>query len=470
MNILIGSLRQETNTFNPIQTTIRDFVCVFGKDMINHVNVIDIFKDSGANIIPTLYCTAQSGGPVSKNDFLYFEKKILDVVKKENIEGIWLYLHGAMFVESIGSGETHLLKEIRKIIGNDVPVAISLDFHANNTDEIINLANIICGYRTAPHRDMIQTERKAAKLLIECIKKNILPKPKLARANVLMPGDMVLTDNEPLKSIFKYADEVEHKPGFLCSEVFNGQPWVDTSYTGPSMIVIHDSKPELAQKEAEKLARLFYEKRHEFKFTIDAVDAIEAIEIAKRTNEKLVFISDSGDNPTAGGVGDNAYMLNRIIENDVKNVLIGGIMDYKAVKKCFSANIGNKLELEIGALLDKRSEKTKINCKLIHKGKILGRFGENAGRAAVIISDSITIIITETRVAFIKPAIFDSIGVDINNYKIIIVKLGYLFPDLAKIASKTILALTPGASTELLENLEYKKIRRPIYPFDDNFN
>jgi microcystin degradation protein MlrC len=473
MRIVVASLQQETNTLSPMPTTYSDFVCAFGDDMLGKINVVDIFKDAGALLIPTLYANALPGGKVVKNDFLRFEKEIADKIRKENIsgiDGIWLYLHGAMFVQGIGSGERHLLESIREITGYDVPVAVALDFHANNTDEIINLANIICGYRTAPHRDMIQTEQKAARLLIECIKRKILPRPKIARANVIVPGDIVQTDNEPLKSIFKEADIVGSTPGFLCAEVFNGQPWVDAEYTGPSVIAIHERDVELAQKEAERLARMFYDKRYEFKFAIDAVNAARALEIAENSSQSQVYISDSGDNTTAGAAGDNAYMLNRVIAGKLKkSVLIGGIADYGAVCKCFSAEIGDDLELILGASLDKKSEQAKITCSLIHRGNIMGWYGEDAGRAAVVISGNITIIITEKRTALIRREIFESVGVNPDDYGIVIVKLGYLYPDLAKIAPKAILALTPGASTEQLADMGHKNIRRPMYPLDDNF-
>jgi microcystin degradation protein MlrC len=473
MKIAVASLQQETNTLSPIPTTYEDFVCAFGEDMLGKINVADIFKDAGAQIIPTLYCNALPGGMVVKKDFLRFEQGITDIIRKESIggiDGVWLYLHGAMFVQGIGSGEKHLLESIRKITGYGIPIAVALDFHANNTDEIVNLANIICGYRTAPHRDMVQTERKAAKLLVECIRRNILPKPKIARANVIMPGDMVQTDNEPLKSIFRQADIVDTAPGFLCAEVFNGQPWVDSEYTGPSVIVVHENDGELALKEAVRLARIFYDKRHEFKFEIEAIDAAGALEIAERSSLRQVYISDSGDNTTAGAAGDNAYMLNRAIAGNLKkSVLIGGIADHGAVAKCFSADTGDIVELTLGASLDIKSEQAGITGKLIHKGNILGWYGEDAGLAAVINTGNITIIITEKRTALIRPGIFESVGVNLDDYGIVIVKLGYLYPDLAKIAPKAILALTPGASTERLEDMGHINIRRPMYPLDDNF-
>ena len=473
MKIAVASLQQETNTLSPIPTTYKDFVCAFGEDMLGKINVVDIFKDAGAQIIPTLYCNALPGGMVVKKDFLQFEQEITEIIQKESIggiDGVWLYLHGAMFVEGIGSGEKHLLESIRKITGYGIPIAAALDFHANNTDEIVNLANIICGYRTAPHRDMVQTEMKAAKLLIECIRRNILPKPKIARANVIVPGDIVQTDNEPLKSIFKQADIIDSAPGFLCAEVFNGQPWVDSEYTGPSVIVIHESDGELAQKEADRLARMFYDRRHEFKFEIKAVDAAVALEIAEKSSQAQVYISDSGDNTTAGAAGDNAYMLNRVIAGNLeKSVLIGGIADCGAVAKCFSAEIGDAVELILGASLDIKSEQAGITGKLIHRGNILGWYGEDAGRAAVVRTGNITIIITEKRTALIRRKIFESAGVNLDDYGIVIVKLGYLYPDLAKIAPEAILALTPGASTEQLADMGHKNIRRPMYPLDDNF-
>ena len=240
-------------------------------------------------------------------------------------------------------------------------------------------------------------------------------------------------------------------------------------YNGPNIIVTHESDNALALECAEKLARRFYDVRYDFEFLIEAVEPDEAIGLAMEAEENNVFISDSGDNTTAGAAGDNAYMLNRIMTSGAKNVLLAGIMDSDACDKCYSADIGDTLTLRVGGSLDPNSESAEITGKLIHRGDILSYNYSNAGPSATLDCGDITIVITKNRASLCRPDIFESIDLDYKKYSVVVVKLGYLFPELAAEAERAILAFTPGASTERLQDMNLKKIRRPMFPLDDNF-
>ena len=469
MKIAIGALLCEGNSLTPVLTRFEDFDYASGVDMYEKVAVIDMLKAKNCEIVPTLYAHALPGGAVVKEDFLRLCNGIVNALPDTGLDGIWLYLHGAMCVEELGSAEEYLLSEIRKKVGFNIPISLALDFHADNSDAIPELCNCVTGYRTAPHRDREETEQRAMELLFECIDKKILPKPQLARANVIICGDAVQTDIEPLKGIMEMAAQMEELPGMMSVQVFNGQPWIDAEYIGPNFVVTHENDTQKAMECAKLLARKFYDVRQEFKFLTEAVEPMEAIKRAASAVEKNVFISDSGDNTTAGAAGDNAYMLNRIKEYGAKNVLIAGIMDKNACNECYKAQIGDTLTLTVGGSLDKNSEKAQITGKLIHRGDILSYNYSNAGESATIDCGDYTVVITKNRAALCRPDIFDSINLDYKKFHIVVVKLGYLFPELAAKAERAILAFTPGASTERLEDMNLKKIRRPMYPLDDNF-
>ena len=470
MKIVIGSIQCEGNSLTPIPTKFEDFDYARGEAMYEKVKVVDFLKEQGCEIIPTIYAHALPGGAVVKEDFLRLVNELVDSVPEKGIDGVWLYLHGAMYVEEICSGDTYLLKKLRDKIGFNIPISLAMDFHANNTDEIITLANCITGFRTAPHCDHTETQIRAAKLLLECINKKILPSPQMERVNVVVCGDAVQSSLEPLKSIMAEAEKIEKETaGMMCVQVFNGQSWIDEPYMGPSIVVTHENDTQLAKKYAKKLAQKFYDVRHDFKFLIEAVEPNEAIRLAIQDRKNQVFISDSGDNTTAGAAGDNAYMLNRIIESGAKNVLIAGIADEKACELCYNANIGDILKLTVGATLDKNSEQAQISGRLIYRGDILSYTGANAGKSAILDCGDFTVVITKNRASMCRPDIFESVKIDLSKYKIVVVKLGYLFPELAQIAQRSILAFTPGSSTERLSDMNMKNIRRPMFPLDDNF-
>ncbi len=469
MKIAIGAMLCEGNSLTPVLTRFEDFDYAEGEAMYDKVAVMDLLKERACQVIPTIYAHALPGGAVVESDFLKLADALVSRLPPQGLDGIWLYLHGAMCVENLGSAEEYLLRRIRDKVGYSVPISLAMDFHADNSDAIPSLANCITGYRTAPHCDREETERRAMELLFRCIGKNILPVPQLARANVIICGDAVQTALEPMKSIMEMAAEMERLDGMLSVQVFNGQPWIDESYTGPNFIVTHEYDQALAQSCAEKLAKKFYEARYDFGFLTEAVEPTEAIRRAMAAKEDTVFISDSGDNTTAGAAGDNAYLLNRIIEMGAKNVLIAGIMDACACDRCYDAELGDTLTLTIGGSLSPESESATVTGKLIHKGDILSYQYNNAGPSATLDCGDYTVVITKNRAALCRPDIFQSIDLDYKKFSIVVVKLGYLFPELAQEAERAILAFTPGASTERLEDMHLKRIRRPMFPLDDNF-
>jgi microcystin degradation protein MlrC len=362
------------------------------------------------------------------------------------------------------------LKKIREKIGFEIPISLAMDFHADNSDEIVELANCITGFRTAPHQDHTETQLRAMRMLFTCMEKKILPKPVIDRAAVVICGDAVQTALEPLKSIMAAAEEMEKSiPGMMCVQVFNGQPWIDEPYMGPNFVVTHESDQEVAKECAKKLAKMFYDARYDFKFLIEALEPEEAIRRALAAEEAQVFLSDSGDNTTAGAAGDNAFMLNRLQKLGAKNVLLAGIMDAAACDACYEAELGDTLTLTVGGSLAADSEKATITGKLIHRGDILSYHGDNGGPSATLDCGDITVVITRNRAAMCRPDIFESIDLDYSPFKVVVVKLGYLFPELAERAQRAILAFTPGASTERLEDMHMKNIRRPMFPLDDHF-
>ncbi len=469
MKIAIGAMLCEGNSLTPVLTRYEDFDYAADEAMYEKVAVMELLRERGCEVVPTLYAHALPGGPVVEEDFLRLAGELVDRLPAEGLDGIWLYLHGAMCVENLGSAEEYLLRMVRQKVGEEIPISLALDFHADNSDAIPMLCNCVTGYRTAPHCDREETEQRAMRLLFQCIDQKIMPRPQLARANVIICGDAVQTALQPMKGIMELAEELEKLPGMMSVQVFNGQPWIDEPYNGPNFLVTHEWDTKLAKECAEKLAKRFYDVRHEFEFLTEAVEPEEAIRRAMNAEEKTVFISDSGDNTTAGAAGDHAFMLNLLQKMGAKNVLLAGIMDAAACDACYEAELGDTLTLTVGGSLSPDAEKATITGKLIHRGDILSYQYNNAGPSATLDCGDMTVVITKNRAALCRPDIFDSIDLDYTKFHIVVVKLGYLFPELAAEAERAILAFTPGASTERLEDMNLKRIRRPMFPLEDNF-
>lgn len=469
MKIALGSLQCEGNSLTPVLTRFNDFDYATGEDMYGKIQIMDRVGELGIETVPTVYAHALPGGAVVKEDYLRLVEEMVDMTPAEGIDGIWLYLHGAMCVQEIGSGEAYLLKKLREKVGFGIPIAVAMDMHADNSDEIPQYANFVTGFKTIPHRDHREAQLRALDGLVTMIRKKILPRPQLSRCPVVICGDAVQTDLEPLRSICEEADRMERLPGMLSVQIFNGQPWVDEPYMGPNFVVTHEADEKLAKECADTLAKMFWDARHDFKFLIEAVTPEEAIDLAMNAAEKQVFISDSGDNCTAGAAGDNAFMINRLQKLGAKNVLVAGIMDAEACAACYDAEIGDTLTLKVGGSLDPRSESAQITGRLVHRGDMLAYNYDNAGPSATLDCGDMTVVVTKNRASMCRPDIFESIDLDWSGYKAVVVKLGYLFPELAEKAERSILAFTPGSSTERLEDMHMKNIARPMYPLEDNF-
>ena len=469
MKIAIGMLWCEGNTLTPIPTTFESFDYANGEGVFKKLKeTTEYFLKNGCSLVPTIYARALPGGTVVYEDYMRLANELVDAIPERGLDGIWLYLHGAMHVEKIGSGEKYILQKVREKVGFDIPVSVAMDFHANHDDGITSLANFMTGFRTAPHSDREDTQLRAAEKLLECVKENILPEPQFARAPVVICGDAVQTAAEPLKSIMDMARNMEKTiPGLMSAEVFNGQSWVDEPYMSPSFIATHKTNPKIAKECAEKLAKAFYDARYDF--AVEHVETEKAIELAVFAKEKQVFLSDSGDNTTAGATGDNAYMLNRLVEAKVKGFLLAGITDAEAVEKCYSAKIGDELTLKIGGKLDMRNESAVVTGRLKRIADMVNYTGGAPVPSAVLECKDMTIIITRDRAPLCRPDILDSIEPAWRDYKIVVVKLGFLFPELEAVSERTILAFTPGNSTQRLCDMHHTNIRRPIFPLDDNF-
>lgn len=469
MRIVVGLFQQESNTLTTCISRYEDFTIYCGSEMLDHIAVTDYFQQAGCTIIPTIYAHAVPGGPLAKDDFFLLANELINCIPTEDIDGIWLHLHGALEVVDIGSGERAILQMIRKRVGTRIPICVALDFHANNTIEFLQMATCVVGYRTAPHRDIEETQLRAATVLLRCIQEKIEPKLGYIRVPVVVPGDCVVTDAWPLAPIMQKACDLEKEDGMLACTLFNGQPWVDVPHMGPSVVCYHKTDEKQALNAAKTLAELFFAARHDFSFSMEAYEPVEALRKAYASTVRPVFVTDSGDNTTAGAAGDNAFLLKKVLELHMENVVIAGITDKNAYMQCEHAGEHAKLSLSIGGSIEITSTTCVIDAEVLRLTDIEGWYGEQAGRCAIVRTCTVDIVITEHRCAFTRPRIFEKIGLDINAYRFVVVKLGYLYPELEDIAARSILALTKGSSTERLQDMNMRNIIRPVYPLDDNF-
>jgi microcystin degradation protein MlrC len=381
----------------------------------------------------------------------------------DRLDAICIVLHGAMVVDGVECAETDLLNSIRKIVGDEIPIAASLDLHGNISGKLADSANILTAYRTAPHTDRIQTERKAAQLLVKAVMRKLKPQSQIVRPPVLLPGELVVTTADPAASLYRILDEIDAQEGIMDSSLLVGMAWADVPQAGASAIVVTTSETCLAKahQSACSLAKTYWLTRNEFKLEVEAYSAEDAVKQAQATEKKPVFISDSGDNVTAGAPGDIPIMIEHLLANRAIKTVVGGIRDTAAVEVCKHAGVGTTLRLEIGGKHDQ-----------VHGYplEVRGRVLNCTKTGAVFQVNGVKIIVTETTPRFTSPTDFQRFGIEPSMHEVVIVKQGYLFPKLRKIAAKAIIALTPGCTDLAIERLEYQNIVRPMFPIDTRFS
>ena len=470
MRVGIAGISHEALTFSPVRQRMADFRVLRGAQALEVPGLAEAAKTLEFEPVPILIATGQCpSGIVEERAYLELRDEIVDGIRRAgNLDGICLILHGAMLVENIWSGETDLVRVIRTAAGTDLPLAVRLDPHANLTDEFANKTDTWAAYRTAPHRDQVETLHRTLALLSRCVRSKLRPRPVFIHLPLLLPGERATTHVEPMLSLLRMAREVERAPGILNAEVLIGFGWADAAHAGASVVVVAEDEAHLpeARRHARRLAQTMWDRRREFTFDQEvARSADEAIDAALRAPEPTTFISDSGDNPTAGAPGDSTHFLSRLLARRVPDAVLAGIPDPDAADACFRSGVGRAVTIHLGGKMDS-----------VHGGPValtgtvdhLYRPPEGSPDAslATVRADGIHVLISDRRYVYHSPDDFRKAGVDPLQHKMVVVKLGYLMAPLREIAPREILALTPGYADMEFTRLPFTFVTRPIFPLD----
>lgn len=486
MRIAIGGISVENSNFSPLQTTLSDFSVLRGEELMysdRYLTGVAQAHGLGAaggaesaragrsrlpglaavEFVPTLFARALPGGPLNPAAYQTLKGELIErLVAAGPVDGVYLDLHGAMYVEGMEDAEADLAAAVRAVVAPQALIAASMDLHGNISHDYVGQIDLLTAYRTAPHRDMLETRQRAMRLLIDALTTGVRPQIALVPIPVLLSGEATRTDTEPGRRLWAGLAEIDQLPGVLDASLFVGFAWVDEPRAHAAAVVTGADRTVI-EREAHKLAQAYWEARHEFGFATPAGSIDECIEWALAAPEPSVFISDSGDNTTAGAVGDLPLVLERLLAHRPPSAVVGGLTDAAAVAACWEAGGGSTVETTVGGKLD-----TIHGRPLPVRGRVLSLHDAdpNKGRQAVLQVESVTVILTERRCAFMAVADFEQVGIDPLAHKIVVVKLGYLFPDLLRVAPKALMALSPGAADQHLERLPYRRIERPMFPLD----
>jgi len=458
--IAFGGIRIECSTYGHILARMEDFTVRRDQALVDDPPY-RVLKNYPYPFQPTLIASAVPGGPVERKTYEALKAEFLHRVSALlPLDGLYLAMHGAMYVEGMQDGDGDWIAAARKVVGKDCLITASFDLHGSLSKRTIDNLDMLAAYRTAPHIDYIETTQRACDMLVHCLDQKIRPTMVWAPIPVLMPGERSSTLYEPAKRLWGQLAGMNKEPGVLDASMLVGYVWADEPRATASAVMT-GTNLELLKKDALSLAQQYWDARKEFQFGVPTGTLTECVERAQQLNTKPVVLSDSGDNPTAGGSGDRADALAELVRQKVQDAVIAGIADRPATEACYKAGVGTTLPLKIGGNLDPQgSQPVKVQGKVV----FLLQTDELPERQAVIDVSGIKVVLTARRRPFHEIRDFTSLGLEPTSFKIVVVKAGYLVPPIAAIANPNLMALTDGAVNQDIVHLSNKH-RVPSYPF-----
>jgi microcystin degradation protein MlrC len=468
LRVVTLGISHESNTFSTVFARESEFIVARGTDVLKGQQWAEYLKNEGVEIIPALHAGGWPGGVVEKSAYEHFRKEILDGIKNAGkVDGVYMDMHGALHVEGYDDAQASLIREIREMVGRDVIISGSFDLHGNLSDEFVSQIDIVTAYRTAPHRDAAETKLRAVTLLCEALKNNLKPSVEEITIPILVPGEKSITEVLPLKDIYSKLPEISKAEGIMDASIFAGYCWADLPRSAMRVFVVARNKKfsSRAKDYAINLAQQIWDSREKMVLDVPSGSIDEMIDKSSESVNKTVFISDSGDNTTAGAPGDNTQVLAALLSHGCKNALIAGIVDNDALNECIKTGIGKSTRIKLGGKVDTTFCKPlEINARVIFLSPDTIMKTDRA--LAVVETEGVKTVILKSRRSFTEKRDFREAGLNPMDFSIVVVKLGYLFPELRDIARVHLMALTTGFCNLDIASLPYKRVHRPSYPVD----
>ncbi|MGO6972386.1 M81 family metallopeptidase [Rhizobium leguminosarum] len=465
MRIAVGGIHIECSTYNPVLNEEKDFRVVRG-DALLASPYFAFLRDYDAEFLPTIHARAIAGGPVSRATYEAFKGEFLERLKPMlPLDGLYLAMHGAMYVEGMEDAEGDWISAARALVGKDCTVSASYDLHGNVTQRIIDALDIYSTYRTAPHIDVEETMRRSVSMLVKSLKTGEKPLVLWAPIPVVLPGERTSTVDEPAKSLYDMLPGIDAIDGVWDASLMVGYVWADEPRATAAAIMTGTDRTVL-EREARRLARAYWDAREDFVFGCETGSVEECVERAIASPTAPVVLAESGDNPTGGGVGDRADVLAELIAREATGVVFAGIADKAGTEACYAVGIGAEVELSVGASLDTKGSRPVIARFIV---KFLHETSDPADRQAVVSVSGIDLVLSAKRRPYHNIVDFTRLGLDPHQAKIIVVKSGYLSPELAPLANPNLMALSTGVVDQFVERLPRLRKQHPTYPFDKDF-
>lgn len=487
--VLTAEFAHETNTFNVHPTDYDAFArreLFFGEDAIRALGDAntgiagfrDVAREHGWTLRHVLSAAAEPAGPVTRDAFDRLGGAIVRAAAevKGALDGILLALHGAMVTDFSPDGEGELLERLRAAVGPGLPIAITLDPHANVTAKMCRHADIIIAYKTYPHIDMREIARHAGGLLHRTMAGEIRPKTLLVRRPMLEEINAGRTDVGPMVGWIAEARAYEGKGDAFAVSINGAFPSADIPEVGPTVLVTYQGDEAPHRAFAESIADKIWDARFDVLNTYHSV--AEAAAIARDWHgDKPLIVADYADNPGAGGYGDATTLLGALLHAGIDKACFGPIVDPETVQQLHRAKAGESVQVRLGGKTDPRFGGGPLEVaatllwtsdgKLVGDGPMLGGLEFSFGPSAVVQVDGITVLVVSEPSQMLDLQQFRAFGIDPAAHRVVGLKsMQHFRAAFEPIAGKVIVCDSGALCTLDYEKMPYRNVPRPIYPLD----
>ena len=491
MRIGIGQLWQETNTFNPLATTRRDFEVLGlyrGAELIEQlantnepggfIQTLRTWPEQ-PEIVGLVRLPAWPSGTATAETFDWLLEEIIAAVRGAGpLDGVLLALHGAMVAERHPDVEGDVLEAVRREIGGSVPLVASLDLHANVTEKMVRHADALVLFHTAPHIDVFETGVRAANVLRRILTSGTRPMSYFHKLPLVVPAERANTQDTASVS-FQFRERLqalERQPGILAAGIATVQPWLDIPELGSAVLVVAESESSAAQEACQEMAADLW--RHRKDYLPNLTPLAEAVRITHECREGLVVLSDSADATTSGAPGDSTWVLGELLRYNWPRGALVTVVSPEAVTQAAEWGVGASGSFTVGGIRDHRFSKPiqlpQATIERIFDARFTmsGHLGKNLaidmGRSAVLRQGDVRIVVTSRSGPHFAPELFQAAGIDPFAANVLVAKSPCGFRAVyAARAAKILVVIAPGCAPSDFWNYEYRQIPRPLWPWDE---
>ncbi len=487
MRIGVGSIFQESNQFAATQTDLALFrnsyvhegdalLQLAGTDC-EVAGILAVCEQEGAQPLPLLAARSVSGGVLTDDCYTQLKETLLARLRAAlPLDGLILAMHGSMVTASQEDPEGDILDAVRRIVGPDMPIVMTLDLHAHVTPRMVKQAAALVSFTHYPHDDTYTTGERGASLLLQAVSGEVTPVTALAKVPIICSACNGQTaGNGPMARLTRRARRLEKEPSVLSVSCFQVHPYNDLPGMGCGAVVVTDNDPALAAHEAQLLAAEFWQRR--WAFEVEHLPVAEAVTRGRQVEGGPVLLVDTADCAGGGAPGDSVALLRELMTLGLDEPALLMVVDPAAAQACSRAGIGQTVSLQVGYSIDPAWGRPVLVTGTVRRlsdgafrydGGLFGGTWASMGLSAVLQIGSIQLLVMSQPTYDWGDEQFRSVGMDVSRARFIGVKnpmnYRHAYRDLMKAAY---IVDTPGPTPAHVRNLNFKRMQRPFFPLDE---